>query len=274
MSDAKGEQAASRREQIRVRIERLRRSRQRSSILGVPEIVGLAASVLLLLAVVFAYLYFLVPARKRLDDALIERDRLQRLILTSTEGVRRSNDTQTTLAQITESLQDFEMNHLARRTSGRLELLDRLNQLIKANNLRNTAGPTYTPLEAIDPNAPKTSQNRTGEAKLQTVYPGIGVSVTVEGQYPNLRKFLRDIEASNQFIVINGIELESLIQTNSPAGSATGYNAAGEEAGAQSAAGLTPQAARSAAVSLRVNMAAYFQREAAASGGETSSATP
>ena len=271
MSAAQGggtNQKSTQREKMRVRIERLRRSRQRSHILGIPEIVGLAASALLLLAVVFAYLYFLMPARTRLDGALVERDRLQRLIMSSTEGVKHSNDTQATLSDITRSLEDFETNHLAQRTAGRVELLDRLNQLIKSNGLRNTSGPTYTPLEAIDPNAPKSSQNRTGAAKLQSVYPGIGVTVTVEGQYANLRRFLRDIEASNQFIVINGVELESITDTNAPV--APVNTMTGDEGGATPGAN---QAARSS-VSLRVNMAAYFKREAGQAVGDADTATP
>jgi len=271
MSAAQGNgnnRAGTRREKIRVRIERLRRSRQRSHILGIPEIVGLASSALLLLAVVFAYLYFLMPARTRLISAQDERDKLQHLIRTSTEGVEVSSDRQTTLAKITESLEDFEVNHLAQRTAGRVELLDRLNQLIKANGLRNTSGPTYTPLEAIDPNAPKTSQSRTGSAKLQSVYPGIGVSVTVEGQYANLRRFLRDIEASNQFIVINSVELESVVDTNAPGQAQSALT--GEDGTPLAPGTQTPRTS----VSLRVNMAAYFQREAGQTASDVGAATP
>src|SRR5205085_10670009 len=75
-----------------------------------------------------------------------------------------------------------------------------------SNNLRNTSGPAYTYLEAKGE-----SQNqgpRLGNAKWQSLYPGISVTVTVEGQYANLRRFVRDIESSSQFIIINAIELE------------------------------------------------------------------
>ena len=85
---------------------------------------------------------------------------------------------------------------------------------------------------------------------MQSVFPGIGVSVTVEGQYKNLRRFVRDIEASNQFIVVNAVELQSVTDTGS-------------------APSLTPEGVPTAApqgrntlVSLRLDMAAYFRRAA------------
>ena len=67
MSDPKATPPGShgRFEYIRVRVRKLVQSRQRS-VLGVPEIAGLIASAVMLLAVVFAYLYFLTPARSRL----------------------------------------------------------------------------------------------------------------------------------------------------------------------------------------------------------------
>src|SRR5919204_11291 len=51
--------------------------------------------------------------------------------------------------RITASLSDFENNWLPAAASGRMSLYVTLNTLIKNNGLRNTAGPSYTPLEPL-----------------------------------------------------------------------------------------------------------------------------
>jgi Tfp pilus assembly protein PilO len=120
--------------------------------------------------------------------------------------------------------------------------------LIKSNGLRNTSGPTYAPLE---PAGSKTSASntKTGNTKWQSVYPGIAISLTVEGQYPNLRRFVQELESSKQFVIINSVELERSTETT--------RSVATEEA----PAGGTTAAA--ALVSLRLEMTTYFQRGSA-----------
>lgn len=249
MSDPKRAPAdgAGRVHEVRTRVKKLIHSRQRST-LGVPEIAGLAASAVMLLAVVFAYFYFLIPANSRLKGLTDERARLQSTLRESKVNVDTSKDKQTTIEQINQSLVDFESQRLAQRNEGRMALYDELNTLIRRNSLRNTSGPTYVTLEALGSNA-KSAKNatRAANAKWQSVFPGIGVSVTVEGQYQNLRRFVRDIEASNQFIVISAVELQGVTDASGP--------------------GLTPEGvpapARPTLVSLRLDMATYFRREAA-----------
>jgi len=72
--------------------------------------------------------------------------------------------------------------------------------------------------------------------------------VTIEGQYQNLRHFVRDIESSKQFIIINAVELERATESNT-----------------QPTAESSPLKSGSALVSLRLDMATYFQRTGGAS---------
>lgn len=127
-------------------------------------------------------------------------------------------------------------------------LYGELNQLIRKNGLRNTAGPAYTPLLS---SATKRSpgETRSASTKWQSVYPGIAVSLTVEGQYQNLRRFIRDLEVSKQFIIVNAIELERATDSNSAAPVEPSANAP-----------------RNSLVSLRLDMATYFQLGAADQG--------
>jgi len=267
VADPKGpnnQGAGSRRKQVRVRIDKLRQSRQRS-MFGLPEVAGFAASLLLFIIAVFAYLYFLVPADLRLSALQRERTLLQEQLRGAQEGVTRNTDAQATVEEINLSVERFENQRLPSPGTGRLSLYNSLNQMIRSNALRNTSGPTYVALDAIGTNTPQRSAaaaNRLGVAKWQSLFPGLGVSVTVEGQYANLRRFVRDLEASNQFIVINGIELEK----------ATNTDEAASAAALAAPPGAPPRpATRGTLVSLRVDMAAYFRR---ASSVETSTPSP
>jgi hypothetical protein len=241
----------TRRASVRVRVDKLRQSRQRS-ILGVAEIAGLAGSAVMLLAVIFVYLYFYTPAESRLAAAQLERNRLQAKLGTLQKDIDVQGSTQDSITRISESLEKFESDKLIGRDEGRITLYNVLIQLIRSNKLRNTSGPVYNYLEAKGATGTQSSATRTVNSKWQSLYPGIGVTVTVEGQYANLRHFVRDIESSNQFIIVNAVELER----------------ASDAETSQANAG-TPGAPRSTLVSLRLDMAAYFRRDVAAGGEVT-----
>jgi hypothetical protein len=243
--------ARPRRARIRVRVDKLRQSRQRSAV-GLAEIAGLAASAVMLLAVIFVYLSIYTPSYSRLAAAQADRGRQQQRLneLQKTIDVRGS--VSESLAKINESLDKFENDRLTTRAEGRIGLYNALIQLIRSNNLRNTSGPVYNYLESKTATQQQAASARTVSSRWQSLYPGIAVTVTVEGQYANLRHFVRDIESSNQFIIINAVELERA----SDAGVAASPD--------------TP-APKTTLVSLRLDMAAYFRRE---SDGEAVTAEP
>lgn len=240
----------ARRAPIRLRVDKLRQSRQRS-ILGVAEIAGLLGSAVMLVAVIFTYLYFYSPAESRLTTAQSERARLQQKLSTLQKDIDVQGSTQDSITKISESLEKFEDDRLIGRDEGRITLYNVLIQLIRSNKLRNTSGPVYNYLEAKGSSAAQTASARTVNSRWQSLYPGIGVTVTVEGQYANLRHFVRDIESSNQFIIINAVELERASDAET------------------SVSAATPGAPRNTLVSLRLDMAAYFRRDAAASEAAT-----
>jgi Tfp pilus assembly protein PilO len=225
---------------FRARFSNLSISRQ-SGVFGVAEIIGLAGSFLILVLVVVAYLYFLVPARARRATLELERARLQTELRNSQDVLVRGQSTDATVHAITQSLDDFETTGLLAENRGRMDLYENLNNVIRKNGLRNTSGPTYTSLEPIGSKV--SAGSKAANTKWQSLYPGIGISVTVEGPYQNLRRFVRDIETSKQFVIINTVELERATESNS----ATTPDAAGA-------------GANSALVSLRLEMTTYFQR--------------
>ncbi len=234
---------ARRRELLRARFRDLHGARQRS-LLGLPETLGLVASGLLLLTAVAAYFLMLAPARARLTENEDERQRLQSRLSASTEGVKRGANAQATADEIVVSLENFEANHLASlRSEGSTALIEELNRLIRSNNLSITTSISFTQLDEADAgqSARRQRSPSTGGTvrAVQNVFPGIGISLTVEGAYPNLRRFIRDVEADRQFIVINAVELEGVT------GSITSR---------------APGTSGGALVSLRLDMAAYYRR--------------
>ena len=243
------EQLPVQRERIQARLKRIHKSRRRGT-LGIAEIIGLGAGGLMLLAVIVGYFYFLVPARSRVASLMLERDRLQKQLRISQDDFHRGQDTKETVQRITDSLQHFEDAGLIDRGEGRMLLYEELNQLIKKNGLRNTSGPTYTGLEPLGSKNPEqaaaAAASNSAATKWQSVYPGIAVNVTVEGQYQSIRHFVKDIESSKGFIIINAVELERATESN--------LQPLAEASGPKSNSG-------NALVSLRLELATYFQRE-------------
>jgi Tfp pilus assembly protein PilO len=207
---------------------------------GPAEILALAGSCFVFLLVLLSYLYFLVPARSQRASLEADRIRLQTNLNKLKGIVNERQNTKETVDEITVSLDRFETNSLLRQDEGRKDLYGELNRLIMKNSLRNTSGPSYTPLEPL---GAKVTAGTSVTTKWQSVYPGIGVLVTVEGSYQNLRHFIRDIERTRQFVVINQVELQRA------------------ENGSQVANDSESGGTRASLVSLQLNMAMYFQRE-------------
>jgi Tfp pilus assembly protein PilO len=240
-------QAEPRRAGYQLRVSEFLASR-RGKMFGVAEVVALAGSCFVLVLVLLSYVYFLVPARSRLASLNTELKQLQTNLQTLGSVFQKDQTTQQTVDRAAASLNKFESEHLMPVDEGRMVLYSELNQLIVKNNVRNTSGPTYTQL---DPAGAKSNSGKTVVTKWQSFYPGIAVMVTVEGEYQNVRHFIRDVERSKQFVVINEVELQRATQNNAPVSA---------EAGGGGAAG---SGTRGSLVTLQLNMATYFQRPSA-----------
>jgi len=241
-------QTAPRPASYSVRVSEFLASR-RGKMFGIAEVAALAGSCFVLALVILSYLYFLLPARSHLTSLNADLKQTQTNLQTLGAVFAKDQNTQQTVDLAAASLNKFETDHLMRVDQGRMELYDDLNQLIVKNGVRNTSGPTYTPLE---PAGTKSTSGKTVVTKWQSFYPGIAVMVTVEGEYQNVRRFIRDVERSKQFVVINEVELQRASQTNAPVSA--------EQGGAAAAGSGT----RGSLVTLQLNMATYFQRASVA----------
>jgi hypothetical protein len=193
---------------------------------------------------------------------------MQRMLESQRTNIGAGQDTRQRAANILSSLERFEIDHLGLSSSGTKTVIEELNRLILKNNLRISGGVNFRQLQEAAPGSGgetrtrrRSSSDETGQRIEQSVFPGIGVALTVEGTYPNLRRFIRDIEADRQFVVINTVELEGSTDSNAAEAPAPAPAVPGQE-GAAIPQPRTPS--RNAVVSLRLDMAAYFRRAATA----------
>jgi hypothetical protein len=173
---------------------------------GPVQIAIVGAGLFTLLCSILFYVLFVVPSNREIETNRLESQRLEAELISSREKYGDITNTQEHVEKLITSINDFETRFLPRPDLGKTALYQRLNGLIHAYGLVNTTGPAYVPLELAEQG--KTSGDETGRAKYRSIYPGTYVTVTLEGSYQNLRRFIREIETSSEFVVISSIELE------------------------------------------------------------------
>ena len=259
------------------------RNRPRKVYLGMwgpTEIATVGVGLLAVLATLLVYFFLVVPSDRELARNREERDRLEKELATANSKYGSITDTQAQVNTLVKSVEDFQLNYLPAAANGRYALYERLNGLIASNGLVNTNGPDYAPLE--DDGKDTVEQNDGGSARgrsrFRSLFPGVYVTMTVEGSYANLRRFINQVEAGQEFIVISSIKLQpSENKQNSPEAPAQTVNVGqtamaanpqmGQMPGGIPGAGVITQQPRQRqgkthgeVVSLRLEMAAYFRR--------------
>lgn len=146
--------------------------------------------------------------------------------------------------QIKNSLYTFEA-YLRNSTTGKAALIDELEALAKKNKVL-TGDMGFKAVEAqplVDENGQLLKEAMRND-KIE-VYPALGLDTSVIGDYPNLRRFLADVEKSRQFLVINAIAFQ---------GEADKARAVGKGRQLQLSADAV-------AVTLKVEMESFFKKE-------------
>lgn len=243
---------------------------------GQPELITAGLAMLAVLAVVLIYIFMVIPANREMERNRAEQARLEAELISARNKYGAISDTESHVVKLMSSVDDFESRHLPVATSGRTSLYQRINGLIRAYNLVNTTGPDYAPLETLDiADGVETDEER-GRAKYKSLFPGVYVTMTVDGSYQNIRRFIREVETGNDFVVVSAVELEpsdAEARPEQPAGADqtgqpdTNPNAVGPSGfqnvpfGGQPAQTSRPKGKmHGEVVSLRLEMAAYFKR--------------
>lgn len=237
---------------------------------GPAEIGALAAASLVVLATLGVVFFGTLPAKRELERNKAARDRLETELAAAREKYGSIKDTQTQAATLVQSANDFETRYLPIASIGQSALYQRLNGLIAAYGLVNTSGPDYSPLEIADQGSNNQTDEERGRAKFRSLFPGAYVTMTLEGSYQNLRRFIRDIETGNDFVIISAVELEPSDTQQIEKKTAAQPEDSGVDIyggipvmpGERSAAQNEPRKGRTIGgiVNLRLEMAAYFRR--------------
>jgi len=174
---------------------------------GKPEIGAVAAGVLAVIMALAAYFFWVIPSGNALARNRSEADRLESELKSAEIKYGEITNTETEVARIVESIDDFEARFLPVTSTGQAALYQRVNSLISSHGLINTTGPDYAPLEPADAAAGQQTEEEKGRSKFRSLYPGVYVSTTVEGSYQNIRRFIREIETGREFIVVSAVEI-------------------------------------------------------------------
>jgi len=247
---------------------------------GPMEIATVALGMLAILTTVLLFVFLVLPAKKELEANKAERDRIETELISAKDKYGNITKTETRVAEILSSVDVFETQFLRNPMLDKTSLYQRINGLISAYGLVNTTGPDYAPLEIAGNKRAQETEAERGRAKFQSLFPGVYVTTTVEGSYQNLRRFIREIEMSDQFVVISAIEFEPAENEEKPDPSkptqaqinSAQLNEAfpnGMPMSQQPVMQTAPQTSqikavrgktRGETVSLRLEMAAYFRR--------------
>jgi hypothetical protein len=253
-----------------------------SGMWGTPEIAAFAVSILTLAAMLALYFFWVVPSSRELETNIARNERLKAELASAQAKYGDITDTESHVAKLVASAEDFEARFLPAATLGRTAIYQRLNGLIIGYGLINTSGPNYSPLEPLDVERVSQSEEESGRSRYRSLFPGVYITMTVEGPYQNIRRFMREIETGNEFVVISAVELSpSETRSGVPAQSNGIEGTSSDPMSGQLAPGipLNPNQPRSpataapqvrptplqgrtlgATVSLRLEMAAYFRR--------------
>lgn len=175
---------------------------------GPVEIGVVGAASLAVVAALAAYFFFTLPAKNELERNRATRDRLEAEMVSARSKYGDITNIEAHVAKLVSSVDEFEATYLPVAANGNTALYQKLNGLIAANGLVNTNGPDYAPLEINDQTSENQSESERGRSRFRSLFPGTYVTMTLEGSYANLRRFISQIETGNDFVIVSSIELQ------------------------------------------------------------------
>ncbi|MBA2379237.1 MAG: hypothetical protein H0V76_06655 [Blastocatellia bacterium] len=162
---------------------------------------------LAIIAVVILYFFQVIPSKRELESRRVERDRIEADFIAATGKYGDITSVETQVAKLITSVDDFESAYLPVSSLGQTAIYQRINGLIGGYGLINTNGPNYAPLDINDADQPNQSESERGRTRFRSLFPGVYITMTVEGPYQNIRRFIREIETGREFVIISSVEL-------------------------------------------------------------------
>lgn len=226
---------------------RLRELVQRSR-LNLIEVFALVAALVFVGAVIFYYVSKVQPLTSQLDALKAREAEIRKQIEKANTDEAKRQKQASNAETIMASLKGFDQ-YLKQDERGMTEIINEIDALGKKYGVL-TGDSTYRVAEAeplVDENGQPIPQKSGRENEIQKIYPVLGIDTSIIGEYPNLRKFLFDLERSRQFLVINALTFQ---------GESDKVRREAQKSGTQKLKLSSPEAIP---VSLKIEMDTYFQ---------------
>jgi Tfp pilus assembly protein PilO len=161
------------------------------------------AALLAVIATVNLLFYFILnrPAEVRYRSLQESITRFGAQIGTSRQTVETLEKRQTQLSKFDQDRRSFLMSRFLPRKTGYSQILTELDEIVRRTGVRKTV--VNLPL-----------------GEMQFGMHALAINLPVEGGYSNVVNFIREIEQSDTFLLINAIEVTSVRDTAQPAATA------------------------------------------------------
>lgn len=215
--------------------------------LNLIEIVALILALIFVGTVLFYYFSKVQPLSSQLSALQSREAEIRKQLDKSNSDERKRNEQSANAETILASLKNFDV-YLKQDERGMTEIINEIDALGKKYGVL-TGDSSYRVAEA-EPLQEETGQP--GQPKKRDdedvkIYPALGIDTNIIGEYPNLRRFMADLERSKQFLIINAVNFQ---------GESDAVRRAAQKSGSQKLQLSSPDAIP---VNLKIEMDTYFQ---------------
>jgi hypothetical protein len=178
------------------------------------EVVAAGLAIGLLVLVILYYFLALAPVQDRLTTVEKTAADQIKLIANQVPTKERGPSQKQQIQEAKDSLSSFESDSLKPMAQGRIDVINEINQLAKTDNLHLGSGIDMHALYKAGSGADTESQGSKKKKEVESldVFPRVQFHFVVRGEYRDLRKFIRDLEANKQYIVVDSINLSTTEQ--------------------------------------------------------------
>jgi len=174
------------------------------------EMIAAGIALGLVVLVIMYYFLSLSPVEERLKS--VQKDVAEQINIMkppAPNGTKTGPSQKEQIQEAKNSLSEFEGSYLRPMAQGRIDLINEINQLAKADRLRLGSGiemhATYR-VAGLSDSEPQGSKKKKDSDSLD-IFPRVQFHFVVRGEYADLRKFLRDLEISKQYVVVDSVNL-------------------------------------------------------------------
>jgi Tfp pilus assembly protein PilO len=170
------------------------------------EIIVACLTLVVFTFVVIYYFSSLRPEQERLNRVEADYEELRNQLRGSPQNAGPAAPEVDSGKAAVDSLEQFKSGYLKPVTQTKIALFNEINALARNNKVVLASGIELAELNLARTEKQKDESRVKGEDAINT-FPKLAGHFTVAGEYASLRQFIRDLESSKQFVVVNSINL-------------------------------------------------------------------